>query len=476
MKKFITFILILLSIASGFFYLGYKPSLDDIDVTGSLFGFNVQMSQYTLYGILIVIFMVVLSILKFFVGIKNIYNGIIHFFTGRSKEKAIDNLLNAYAHLVGNKPKTAKNFLRKAEKYYKDSEHLALIRLMIEHSQASERPSSDALAKLENHKLLKPIGSYVESLFPVSQKDDMRVIALLKEAGNYTESLDVFYDYLTILIRNQDYTEAEIALKNARSIVPEEAYKFHSATILLLKSYHAYDTKNPDQMLALGLESLKSMKNPIAIHLVMQAYKTLQRDNKAIRMLQDYFMDMPTMNHIRLFLDFKTNETPEETGKRIASLPRNHDNAESFLALQAYHFALTKDFISLNTVLNNAHDYSESLWVKVSQLCLAVEKDTFLLNETVKLFKDAFDAECRQEILDMYHVRNHGNIYQNTVMYQKFIPEITKAEVIAKISLFKNMLKSIPIIQKKNVLRTGEPIESPNLYQLEANIHKNLNI
>ena len=102
---------VLLFLAAGFFYLGYQPELNEIDVMGSLFGFNIQMSQYTLYGILIIILISLSIIIRFFVGIKNIYISILSFFTGRSKEKATENLLNAYAHLVGCKPIISKNYL-----------------------------------------------------------------------------------------------------------------------------------------------------------------------------------------------------------------------------------------------------------------------------------------------------------------------------------------------------------------------------
>lgn len=476
MKKFIIFTLILLLIATGFFYLGYRPHSEDIDVTGSLFGYYIQTSQYTLYGILVVLLMVMSIVLRFFIGIKNLYNGIWNFITGRNKEKATDNLLNAYAHLIGHKPKTARNYLRKAERYYKDSEHTALIKLMIEQSQNTERPMSDALARVENHKVLKPIGSYVESLFLVSQKDDKRMIALLKDAGNYAESTDILYEYLKLLVRSQEYNDAELALKNARSILSDTAYKFHISSVYLLKSHQAYEDKKPDDMLAFGLESLKFYNNPLALYYVMQAYKTLQRDNKAIRLLHDYFSDMPCMNHIRLFIDLKIDETTEDMGKRIAALPRAHENSESFVALQAYYFARAKDFISLNTALNNLDivnvtHLDDRLWIKAAKLCLAVEKDTVLFTEALTLFKEALYAECRQEILDIYAI-NHGDIYSDTSVYKKFMPEISKVEVIAKLSLFKDMLKSVPITHKKNIIHNNDIIESPDLYHLEANIYK----
>jgi tetratricopeptide (TPR) repeat protein len=476
MKKFIIFTLILLLTATGFFYLGYRPHPNDIDVTGSLFGYYIQTSQYTLYGILTILLLIVSVVLRFFMGIKNIYNGIINFITGRNKEKATDNLLNAYAHLIGQKPKTARNYLRKAERYYKDSEHTALIRLMIEQSQNTERPVSDALSRLENHKILKPIGAYVETLFSVNHKDDKRMITLFKNAGNYAESVEVLYTYLALLIRNQHYDNAENAIKNARSILLDSDYKFHLSCVYLLKSHKAYEEKNPDDMLAFGLEALKIYKNPIALYHVMQAYKTLQRDNKAIRLLNDCFSDAPSMNHLRVFLELKTDETPEDMGKRIATLPRTHETSEVFVALQAYYFVIAKDFISLNTTLNTLDTAKivhspDSLWVKTAKLCLVVEKDAVLLSEALRLFKDALYAECRQEIVDMYAV-NHGDMYRDTSAYQKFTPEVSKAEVLAKLSLFKDMLKSVPIIHAKNSVRSNEIIKNPDLYYLEANMYK----
>ena len=472
MKRFIVFMFILLLIATGFLYLGYQPQLGDIDFTGSLFGYNIQASQYTIYGTVIVLFVIISALIRFFVGIKNIYTGVIGFFTGRNKEKATENLLNAYAHLIGKKPKTAKNYFKKAEKYYKGSQHIALIRLAIEQSESIERPTSDALAKIENQKTLKPVGAYVESLFSISQKDDFRMIALFKESGSYAESIDVLYEYLAILVRTHDYSEAEIALKTARGILSDDAYKFHTATISLLKSHQAYTDKNPDNMLAFALEALKFYKNPIALSYAMQAYKTLQRDNKAVRLLHDYFSEMPSMCHTRIFLEFKNIEAPEETAKRIAALPRTHDTAEAFIALQAYHFAVAKDFISLNSVLSKHQSAVESLWEKAAKLCLIVEKDATFFVEALKLFKDALYAQSRQEILDMYAV-NQAYIYDKTFIFNKFIPETTQGEVRAKVSLFKQMLKFMPILQKKNIIPDIGSVESPNLYHLEANIYKN---
>lgn len=472
MKRLIIFTFLLLSVAAIFFYLGYEPQLSDIDVIGSFFGYNVQMSQYTLYGIFILLLASVYFVLKFFIGVKNIYTSIIGFITGYNKEKATDNLLNAYAYLLGKRPKTARNYLRKAERYYKDSPHTALMRLLIEQSHNTERPTSGALAKVENDKNLRPVGLYAESLFSVSQKDDMRMINLLKEAGNFSESLDGLYSYLAILIRQHHYNDAEIALKNARSIIPDNDYKLHIASICLLKSHQSYEEKNPDDMLAFALEALRVYKNhPIAISYAMQAYKTLQRDNKAIRLLHDYLIDSPSMNFIRLFLEFKTGETPEDTAKRIASLPRNHENSEAFIALQAYHFAVSRDFISLTTALNSTHDFFDNLWVKVAKLSLMVEKDTSLLSEILKLLKEALYVKCCQEIKNMYNISS-CYIYSNSFIYNKFIPEITEAEIIAKLSLFKKVLKSIPIIHKKNTLPDINSIESPHLYKLEADIYK----
>jgi hypothetical protein len=101
-----------------------------------------------------------------------------------------------------------------------------------------------------------------------------------------------------------------------------------------------------------------------------------------------------------------------------------------------------------------------------------VEKDATLFVETLKLFKDALYAESRREILDMYAL-HQAYIYDKTFIFNKFIPETTQGEVRAKLSLFKQMLRSIPIIQKKNIISDSDAIESPNLYRLEANIYKN---
>jgi uncharacterized membrane-anchored protein len=473
MKRFIVVTFSLLMIASAFFYLGYQPQINDIDFTGSLLGYNIQTSQYTVYGVLVILFIIASIVMRFFAGIKKIYNIIINFFTGHNKDKALENLLNAYAHLIGKQPKTAKNYLRKAEKYYKNSEHIALIKLMIDQSENAERPATEALAKIENHKILKPVGAYVESLFPLSHKDDTRMIALLKESGSYAQDLNVLYAYMTLLVRHKDYTEAENALKLARSIIADDTYKFHMATLNILKSHQAYEDKNPDTMLAFGLEALKFDKNPIALGYVVQAYKTLQRDNKATRLLHDYFLDVPYMNYLRVFLELKSTETFDDTAKRIAALPRTHENSEAFLCLQAYHFAVSKDFMSLNSILNNHPAIAESLWAKAAKLCLLVEKDAVLLLQTFKLFKDAIDAHCSQEITDIYSKHN-GNVYCHTFIFDKLISENTKATVSAQLSLFKEMLKSVPILQKKNTLSTMDTIQSPNLYQLEANIYKDI--
>jgi hypothetical protein len=179
------------------------------------------------------------------------------------------------------------------------------------------------------------------------------------------------------------------------------------------------------------------------------------------------------MNYIRIFLDLKSNETIDDTAKRILALPKTHENSEAFVCLQAYHFSVAKDFTSLNTLLNQYPTMIDSLWAKAAKLCLLVEKDAVLLSQTLKLFKDAIDAECSQEIIDMY--QNHqGHIYQATAIFNQSIPNNTKAIVSARVSLFKEMLKSVPILQKKNSLSNIDPIQSPNLYQLEANIHKNI--
>ncbi|MFT6071705.1 MAG: tetratricopeptide (TPR) repeat protein [Alphaproteobacteria bacterium] len=471
MKKFFSFTLILLCIASIFFYLGYEPEPYDIDVSGTFFGYNIQTSQYTLYALLIIVFIVISAILRSFVGIKNIYQSIVYFFTGRNKDKATENLLNAYAHLAGQKPKSAIAYLKKADKYFKESPHTAIVKLLIEQSQKAERPTSQSIAYLENNKLLKPIGCYLESLFPVSQKDNTRTIELLKNARNFVESKPVFDHYLALLIGSKDYNEAEIALKAARNVLTDEDYKFNYASILLLKSSVAQEEKNIDQMLALSLESLKHYKSPLALQYVIQAYKTLQRDNKAIRLLNDYFTDKPSMNVIRLFLELKGIEIPEATAKRIASLPRTHVNSEGFMALQAYHFTISRDFISLNTVLNNATEFYDSLWVKAAQLCLTVEKDPVLLSEALKLFKDALYAQCHHEIDTHYKSHTHGALYY-AALNTETMPEITQSEVIAMLGIFKNLLKSVPILHKKNGTQHNEALNNADLYRLEANIHK----
>lgn len=473
MKRFIILTLILVLIAAVFFYMGYEPSLSEVDISGSLFGYDIQTSKYTLLGALISLIIFISSFLRFFMGIRNIYRSVINFFLGRNKDKATESLLNAYAYVIGNRPKTAQTYLKKAEKYFKDTPHTALLKLVVDQANHNDRPNSKPLALVENDKTLNPIGAYIEAIYPVSQKDDARMSDLLEKAQSFSENPDDLYTYLKILIQDNQFEKAENALKSARSVLPENDYKFHLSSLYLLRSVHAQTEKQPDQMLAYGLEAAKyDKKNPAIMHQIIQAYKTLQRDNKAVRMLNDYFSHSPELGYVKLFLELKGLENPEETGKRIAALPRNFENSEAFIALQAYHFTTARDFISLATAINNAHNFNDSLWLKAAKLCLAVEKDTFLLTEAAKIFKESLYAIYRQYITDIY-AHNNGLIYLEYLTQNNLLPDITPTEVIAKLSLFKDMLKAIPVMHQKTNLHNHDSLGKPDLHKLEANIYKN---
>jgi|GEM_PF-5279694 len=472
MKRYFVSTIILLSAACFFFYLGYAPEPYQIDISGTFFGYHVQASQYTLYGFLIVAFVILMTIIRSFTGLKGIYNSIIYFFTGRNKEKATENLLVAYAQILGKKPKDAMLYLKKAQKYFKNSPHTALIGLMVEQSEKKERPTSQFIANLENDKALASVGQYVESLFPVSQKDTVRHVELLKNAHNYTQSLPVLIDYLSLLISDKKYDDAEAALKSARNLLSEEDYKFHLSHILTLKSYTALQEKNINNSLAFGQEALKNSYHPIALHFVIQAFKTLQRDNKAARLLHDHFSVKPSMNLVRLFLELKGVEASEDTAKRIAALPRKHEDSEGFMALQAYHFAVARDLISLNTAINGAERFKNSLWVKAAKLCLVVEKDPMLLIEALKIFKDAIYAQCTQEIQQSFSQNAAGKLYVDQITSCVGLPKITLKSVEASLALFKNLLKSIPVISQKMIKNQDLSLEGNDIYRIEGAIDK----
>lgn len=471
MKRFLIFTLILLLVAVGFFYLGYEPSISQVDVSGSLFGYNVQTSKYTLVGLLISLFVFISSFLRFVMGIQNSYRAILNFFVGKNKDKATENLLSAYAHIIAKRHKSAQNYIKKAKKYFKETPHTAIIDLMIEQAENAIRPTSKPLAIVENDKILTSIAAYIEAQYPISKQDDGRMVELLSKAQTYTESAPDLCAYLQILIRSEKFDQAETVLKSARNLLSEQDYKFHMGAINTLKSADAYRAKQPDQTLAYALEAIKHDKNSsMALYLAIQAYKTLQRDNKAIRLFNDYFSNNADLAYVKLFFDLKGIEDTQEIQKRIASLPKSSEGSEAYFALKAYYLAMSRDFISLNQLIQKSEKYHESLWLKATKLCVVVEKDILLSTEAVKIFKETLSVAFYQQVQSSYAV-DHAKVYFDVLINTGILVEITSKEIMAKLSLFKDMLKAVPIMHQKTSSLVDDISDQPDLYQLEANIY-----
>ena len=447
MKRKILFILFLL-ICSGIL-LFVSNSREGISLAFDNFTF--ETSPYIACAILLILWTILYIVFSIFNGIKQFFVSIWRFFSGRNKETAQKSLFNAFVFALAKRPYTAQKYLKKAEKYYKNHPHLAFLRLITDVECGKERPASEALSNLAKDLELKEVSAFAQAFYE-RKKDTGHYLELLEMSGSFKENHGILEDLITVNVIQGDYDKAEKIVKSAHSLLGDTLYHFHISLILVLKARKALSEKLPDNALSLIVEAIKlNPESSFALMTGVSCYRQLMRENKALRLLADRFKVKPDFLAVKLFLQMKSDETPEALGKRIAALPRDHEEAEAFLALQAYHFARTHDITSLLGTLRIAEHYHKTLWVEAAQLCIATDKDSSLYKEAVSLLYKALDVAALEVLrleLDLPLASPYKTILSHILDDDR---HKTSEAVVSALDVFKSLMRYVPVMGASSV-------------------------
>ncbi|MEM6602645.1 MAG: heme biosynthesis HemY N-terminal domain-containing protein [Pseudomonadota bacterium] len=431
---FLTFIAVLLVVAYG----------DTTSASFDIMGYRFETSIYLIIAALCVFLYGISLALSIFRSVRNLFFAFIGFFTGRNKAKAEKALLDAYAYMLAGRPETAKKHLKRAEKYFKGSIHLAFVKLMTGRATGEAYCASEELAIIEKDQDAQPMAAYAKLAYEDDHTTE-RAIELAEGAGSYLENKQDFIAHIGSLVKHKQFDKAEnICVKHAKKLIGDQSNVYQSYC-QLLAAYDASQVQSPEASLSHAQKSLKSNKSSkLAFILSVQSYNALLRENKAVRLIHDAFREGAHFVAVKIFLDLRYDESDEALAKRIAELPREKEPSEASLALQAYHYAHARDFHSLSATLRSAEKYEQSCWKDVAQICLSVEKDIPLFDHAVLLFRQTLDSHAFDELVN--EVASAPALFKDHLQDMLKIHEATSADGLSSaVKMFKSLLKHIPI-------------------------------
>ena len=411
MKRKIFVILLFIIVIIGLFFLG----LDDATgVELSLWGYDIETSIYTVAGLFLTACLVLNFVFGILASIKYICVYLYEWVTGRSKERAEQSLLTAYSYALAGKPQQAQKFLKKSEKYFQDNPHIDFLKLTTQHQMGGELPEKSMLS-LSNKNDMADIYAASQLLY-LADKTSEKSLELHEKSGLYRENKQAFIQYLSACLLHNDMVLADKITKSARTILGDNDYKIYHGYNQIVEMQNALTHKKPEQALSLSNNILKLIPDShIGFIGAVSSFKFLLRENKAVRHIHDKFLKNPDFVAVKIFLDMRLDETPEALGKRISELPRQHQNAQAFLALQALHFAKALDMNMLKTTLRSAESmpfYHDDLtWIKAIRICLSVNNNLSLYNEAVELLRTTLEHSAYNEI--MSEIQNAPEIYHD---------------------------------------------------------------